>query len=68
MQQLQRRRFKQTTSLKERLTSEAKLCREEAELLAPGPRRDELLRRARQADAATHLEEWLRSPGLQPPK
>jgi hypothetical protein len=27
-----------------------------------------LLRRARQADTAAHLDEWANSPGLQPPK
>ncbi len=63
-----RRRFKQTLSLEERLAEEARRLREEAELLPHGPVRDEALRKARQAETGSHLSEWLRSPGLQPPK
>lgn len=65
---MQRRRFKQTISLEERLAEEARRLREEAELLPHGPVRDEALRKARQAETSSHLSEWLRSPGLQPPK
>lgn len=64
----QRRRFKQQTSLQDRLASFAKLTREKASLLRPGAERDELLRKARRADTAAHLDEWVNSPGLQPPK
>jgi hypothetical protein len=63
-----RRRFKQTTSLSDRLASFAKSARERAAQLAPGIDRDELLRKARQADTASDLDEWVSSPGLQPPK
>jgi hypothetical protein len=27
-----------------------------------------LMRRARQAETASHMSEWLKSPGLQPPE
>lgn len=64
---MKRRRFKQTVSLEERLAEEARRLREEAELLPHGPVRDEALRRARQAETGSHMSEWLRSPGLQPP-
>jgi hypothetical protein len=63
-----RRRFKQTTSLKERLVSFAKEVRNKASRLPPGFERDTLLKKASQADTAAHLEEWANSPGLQPPK
>jgi hypothetical protein len=63
-----RRRFKQQTSLQDRLATFAKLARERASLLQPGAERDELLRKARRADTAAHLNEWTNSPGLQPPK
>ena len=66
--QQQRRRFQQQTSLQDRLASFAKLTREKASLLRPGAERDELLRKARRADTAAHLDEWATSPGLQPPK
>nr|WP_249140974.1 hypothetical protein [Bradyrhizobium liaoningense] len=63
-----RRRVKQTQTLEERLAEHARLLREEAELLPHGPVRDEALRRARQAETGSHMSEWLRSPGLQPPR
>ena len=65
--QQQRRRFKQTTSLEQRLAAEARRLREEAKSLPPGIARDDLIRRARQAETGSHMSEWLRSPGLQPP-
>ncbi|MGJ4932596.1 hypothetical protein ACQR1I_34980 [Bradyrhizobium sp. HKCCYLS2038] len=64
---MERRRVKQTHSLEERLAEEAKRLRAEAELLPHGPARDEVLRRARQAETGSHMSEWLRSPGLKPP-
>ncbi|SCB49670.1 hypothetical protein GA0061099_1011129 [Bradyrhizobium yuanmingense] len=33
-----------------------------------GPERDALLKKARQADVANHLNDWVKSPGLQPPE
>jgi hypothetical protein len=62
-----RRRFKQATSLKDRLIAWASEIREEAGKLAPGSDRDGLLRKASQADTASHVEDWAYSPGLQPP-
>jgi hypothetical protein len=59
-----RRRFRQQTSLQDRLATFAKLARERASLLQPGAERDELLRKARQADTAAHLDERTNSPGL----
>jgi hypothetical protein len=65
---MQRLRSKQTVSLEERLAEEAKRLRAEAKLLPPGAARDALIRRARQAEIGSHMSEWLRSPGLQPPE
>ena len=62
-----RRRFKQTNTLHERLADEARRLREEARALAPGRRRELLLRRARQDETAMQIEAWLRSPGLRTP-
>lgn len=64
----QRRRFKQTDILEERLAQEAIRLREEAKAMKPGAERDALLRRARQAATGAHMSEWLRSPGLRPPQ
>jgi hypothetical protein len=63
----QRSRFKQARSLKQRLLARVRSLREEAKLLPPGALRDGLLRQARQADTAAHIDGWLRSSGLQPP-
>jgi hypothetical protein len=63
-----RRHFKQTQSLEERLSEEAKRLRAEARLLPPSAARDEMIRKARQAEITSHMSEWLSSPGLQPPK
>ncbi len=65
---MRRRRFKQAVPLEERLRDQAKADREQAERLPPGRERDEFLTRARRADTALHLAEWLTSPGLQPPR
>lgn len=63
-----RRRFEQTHSLKDRLASFAKQALDKASHLPSGPERDELLKKARRADTAAHIDEWANSPGLQPPK
>lgn len=63
-----RRRFVQTELLEERLAREATSLREQAKIMKPGSAREQLLRRARQAETGAHISEWLRSPGLQPPK
>ena len=47
---------------------EAKRLREKAKLLPHGAEREELIRKARQAETGSHMTEWLTSPGLQPPK
>lgn len=63
-----RRRFKQQITLQDRLSAWATQVREQADKLRPGPERDALIRKARQADVATHLDDWAKSPGLQSPK
>ena len=64
----QRRRFKQSESLQDRLMKFAKEARDKASRLPPGPEQDNMLRKARQADTASHLDDWLGSLELQPPK
>jgi hypothetical protein len=65
---MQRRRSKQSTPLEQRLAEEAKRLRGQAKLLPPSSAlRDKLTRKARQAETASHLTEWLTSPGLRPP-
>ena len=63
----QRRRLRQTTSLQDRLETWSRQVRERAESLPPGPERDELLRKLKQAHTAADIDGWAKSPGLQPP-
>jgi hypothetical protein len=63
-----RRRSKQLLTLQDRLSAWAISVRSQASKLPPGPERDALLKKASQADAASHLSDWVNSPGLQPPK
>ena len=63
-----RRRFKQQLTLQDRLAAWSKQVREQAAALPPGPEREALIKRARQADVACHLDDWASSPELQPPK
>jgi hypothetical protein len=63
---MERRRSKQTASLKDRLASFAKEVRKKASLLRSGPEKDALLKKARQADTAAHL--WVKSQELRPPE
>lgn len=65
---MQRRRYKQTTSLKDRLASFAKANRDKASKMPPCREREDLLRRASRADTASHLDDWANSSELQPPK
>jgi hypothetical protein len=66
---MQRKRIKHTTTFEERLAEEARRFMQAAEKEPPGSTaRELLLRRARQAETASRMSDWLRSPGLQPPE
>jgi hypothetical protein len=60
----ERRRFTQTEPLEKRLADEITRLRKEP----PGIERERLIRKARQAETASHMQEWLMSRGLQSPK
>jgi hypothetical protein len=65
----QQRRFNPTAPpLDQRLIEEAQRLRKEAKGTHPGIERDRLIRRARQAETAARLSEWLASPRLQAPR
>ena len=65
---LKRRRVKQTLALEDRLGDRATQLRAEAAKLPDGPEQASLLRRARQAETAAGMSEWLKSPGSQSPE
>ena len=66
MPRIQRNRPK--APLQDRLMLEAVRLKDEANELPPGPLRDVRIRKARQAATASHVDEWLSSPGLQAPQ
>jgi hypothetical protein len=47
---------------------QAEAFRREAEKLPYGREREHLLRKASQLETASHINEWVSSPGLSPPK
>jgi hypothetical protein len=65
---MQRNRFTQTVTLADRLSREAERLRQNARTVPVGKERENLLRKARQLETASHINEWLSSPGLQTPQ
>jgi hypothetical protein len=65
---IKQQRSKRQLSLQDRLSAWSKAIRAQADQVRPGPERDLLLRKARQADTASHLNDWANSLELQPPK
>ena len=66
---MERRRIDKKLTFRQQLAAEAMRFREAAEKEPPGTMaRELLLRRARQAETASHINDWLTSPGLTPPK
>jgi hypothetical protein len=62
------RRFAQTISLEESLPEETKRLRKQTQGTPPGIERERLVRRARQLETASRMNEWLTSRGRQAPK
>jgi hypothetical protein len=66
---MMRSRFKQTTSLEERIDNRAAEIRALVEDLPPGSEeRRRMERKARVAEVGAQMNEWLTSPGFQSPK
>jgi uncharacterized coiled-coil protein SlyX len=55
-------------SLETRLALEALRLKEAAKVLPRGEERMAMIRKASQIETASHINEWLSSPGLQPPR
>jgi hypothetical protein len=51
----------------DRLAAFAEEARAQAAKLPPGAERDDLIKKARQAETGSRLADWAYSPGLQPP-
>ena len=55
------------TSTEQKWHEQSQLARNEAAKIPPGKERETLLRKARQLETASHINDWLSSPGLKPP-
>jgi hypothetical protein len=56
------------STFEQRLAEEAHRVKERAETLPQGKERELLARKARQLETASRINDWVLSPGLQPPK
>jgi len=65
---MQRRRRSTPHTFEERITAEKARLEAQVARLKPGPERDGVLKKISQLETAAHINEWLSSPGLQPPK
>ena len=55
-------------TFEQRLAQEEHRVKERAKTLPQGKERELLSRKARQLETASHISEWILSPGLQPPR
>ena len=62
-----RSRVKHQKTFQERLAQEAARFRELACQTPPGVQREFYLRRAQQAETASHINDWLNPPGFRAP-
>jgi len=63
---MQRRRSAPHT-FEDRIAAEKAKLEAQVAKLKPGPQMDALRKKIRQLETASHMNEWLSSPGLQPP-
>ena len=62
------RRRSKPHSLYDNIAAEQSRLREQAASLPPGSQKDALLDKVRQLETASHMEGWLSSTGLLPPR
>jgi hypothetical protein len=55
-------------TIEEKWHRQSEEAKRHAEKLPQGKERDALVRKARQLESASHLNQWLSSPGLRPPR
>jgi len=64
---VRRRRTDHSKPFQQRLIDEALKSRQAAEQLPPGTERELLMKRARQAEQAAQISDWLTAPNQPPP-
>jgi hypothetical protein len=63
-----RRRFERVRSVQQRLAPKVRRWKKKAKSLFLEAAPEDVLQKARQAEASMHVYAWLNSSGLQPPK
>jgi hypothetical protein len=64
---MQRHRRSVPHSFEDQIAADKSRLEAQAADLPPGPHNGALLKKIRQLETASHVNEWLTSPGLQPP-
>jgi hypothetical protein len=59
--------MRQKPTIEQKWHNQAEAYKQDAAKLPHGRERDELLRKARQLETASHMNDWLSSPGLSSP-
>ena len=62
------RRPSASHTFEDRIAAEKARLEAQVAKLKPGPERDRVLVKIRQLETASHINDWLSSPGLQPPE
>jgi hypothetical protein len=65
---MQQRRRSRSHSLEDQLATEKPRLRAQLANAPRGPATDMLIKKIRQTETASHINEWLSAPGLQPPR
>jgi hypothetical protein len=55
-------------SFEDQIATEKARCEQEIATVPCGPERDALIKKIRQLTTASHMNDWLRSPGLKSPE
>jgi hypothetical protein len=55
-------------TFEDQIAAEKSRCNEQLANIPHGPERDALAKKIRQLDTASHMNDWLRSPGLKSPE
>ena len=63
---MQERRRPRPHTLEEQIAAEIARCQEQLANNPPGPAWDELTKKIRQLETASHMNDWLRSAALKP--
>jgi len=68
MEVVMKRRWSISQTFEDRIAAEKARLEAQVANVPHGPVRDDMLKKIRQLETASHVNEWLTSPGLQPPK